>query len=179
MRKSRQRTLLGATVCGVLAMALAVQWWSLAAGQRPPQGEMTVAASAGDGGHASVPDYPAPGRERFASVVERTLFNPERRPGPPGTAGPASGNARATDPEDLRLEAIVFRGERRAALLRPGRQGQPEWVRQHDTFRGWRIDAIHRDRVRMSSGDRAVDLALRPFGSAEGQGSDDGAANDE
>lgn len=178
MKKSRQRTLLAAIVCAVLGVILVAEWWALRPMVRPPTERVEPLGSDNELALADqVPTYSVPQRQRFDNIVKDMLFRPERTPaGAPDQSQQAEANR--TGAENLRVDAILLDGKRRAALLRAPQEGEYLWVNPGQRFRGWTVDEVFADGVRVTRGESAVDISLRPFRDGSDQGSHDAGNNE-
>ena len=93
-------------------------------------------------------------------VVERTLFNPTRRPAPPATA-----TAEAAKPKIQRgqfaLSGTMIVDGTVTAFLREAQGGKSRRVRQGESLNGMVVAEIKADRVRLALGDESEELLLK------------------
>jgi hypothetical protein len=143
-----------------LALLLVLIGWEINWGaevrKRPPPEEAVppkpVAASL-------LPDYTIEGgvaaREE---TVNRTLFNPTRRPAPVALADVAK-------PRMQRglytLTGTTVAGDRSLAFLKELNGGKPRTVKQGDTLNGVLVAEVTPDRVKLALGDESEELVLK------------------
>ncbi len=102
---------------------------------------------------------PMPPIETFDEVVERPLFFRSRRPPDPDAAPPPE--AAPTPKADFVLTGLVIvAGKERLALLQPAGSKTVERVRQGQEIEGWRVVAIHADRVVLKRGETVREIRL-------------------
>lgn len=101
---------------------------------------------------------PMPPIEAFDEVVERPLFFRSRRPPDPDAAPPPEAAAAAKT--DFVLTGLVISGKERLALLRPTGSKIVERVHQGEEIEGWRVEAIHADRVVLKRGETVQEIRL-------------------
>lgn len=94
-----------------------------------------------------------------SETLNRTLFNPTRRPAP-ALAGDGSGSQRFQRGQFL-LVGTAVAGEHNIAFLREVNGGKPHAVRQGDEINGMRVALVTADRIRLTLGDDAEDLMLK------------------
>jgi hypothetical protein len=106
-----------------------------------------------------LPEYQiSGGTAARAETVQRTLFNPTRRPAP----------VLATDPTKSRMQKGQFAltgtmvvGGKNTAFLRENAGGKPRRVIQGETINGLLVAEVKTDRVRLALGDESEELVLR------------------
>jgi general secretion pathway protein N len=152
----------------VLLAGLTLQWL----GWPPP---MPVVESANaPGGNPSVVSSTQPDllarletfdtRDNYASIVERPLFRPDRKPEPlsdepAGTLGPeASVELSAFD-----LSAVLITSETVSAWVRDPTQLKLRRLRIGDDLQGWSVTDIQEDRVLLERQGRQDALVLRDY----------------
>lgn len=101
---------------------------------------------------------PMPPIETFDEVVERPLFFRSRRPPDPDAAPPPE--AAAPPKADFVLTGLIISGTERLALLRPAGSKTVERVHQGAEIEGWRVEAIHADRVVLKRGETVQEIRL-------------------
>lgn len=110
---------------------------------------------------ALLPEYqagvPAPAA---SDVVDRTLFNPTRRPAPPAvvvaeSAKPKMQKGQFALSGTMMIDNIVM------AFLRESQGGKSRRVRQGESLNGMTVVEIKPDRVRLALGDESEDLVLK------------------
>lgn len=106
-----------------------------------------------------LPDYqPFAAGESNRDAVERTLFNPTRRPAPTALAD-------ASKPRIQRgqftLSGTLVADGKATAFLREVNGGKSRRVAQGETVNGMVITEIRPDRVRLTAGDESEDLILK------------------
>lgn len=106
-----------------------------------------------------LPDYlPATSPDAHRDAVERTLFNPTRRPAP-------SAVAEAAKPKMQRgqfaLAGTLLVDGKAVAFLREVNGGKSRRVAQGDSINGLMVSEVRTDRVRLSLGDETEELALK------------------
>src|SRR5512135_1532748 len=92
-------------------------------------------------------------------TVDRTLFNPTRRPAPP--ADQAAGGKGTMQKGLYALTGTSVAGNVATAFLRELKGGKTYAVRQGDRLNGTLISEVRPDRVRLSLGDDHEDLVLK------------------
>ena len=101
---------------------------------------------------------PMPPIETFDEVVERPLFFRSRRPPDPDAAPPPE--APPAPKADFVLTGLVISGKERLALLRPAGSKTVARVHQGEEIEGWRVEAIHADRVVLKRGETVQEIRL-------------------
>ena len=97
--------------------------------------------------------------ERWAGILERPLFHPDRRP---WVEAPAAGIPAAPPAEApaWSLLGTALDGARSSALVRSPTLPRPVLLRRGDSLEGWRVQAILRGRVLLERDGRRFELAL-------------------
>ena len=131
-------------------MLLAAAAWPWLQHAAPP---VRIAASRGA---AEARLAPLPPLAEFAATVERPLFSPTRRPAPGAAAGVAGGGR-------FRLQGVMIAGSARRALIADSTGGKTVDVAEGDSFEGYKVARIERDRVILSapSGETVLELGGR------------------
>ena len=108
---------------------------------------------------ALLPEYKIEGGiESRRETLERTLFNPTRRPAPPQTAAAAK-PAIATGQFVLTGTTVV--DQKATAFLREVNGGRSRRVQQGETINGLLVAEVRADRVKLTAGDAAEELTLK------------------
>jgi hypothetical protein len=153
----------------LLAGVLAYQW---ADWPPPSPSERDVQAASPDGGGVQDPRddllkrlEPLEDHDAYASVIERPLFRPERKPPEPESADeePAP---EPTEPEDLAaldLSAVVITPGLMSAWVRDSKAQELKRVRLGDELAGWAVKDILNDRVVLERQGERNELILRDF----------------
>ncbi len=119
----------------------------------------TIAAPSVVAGETPQNLEPLPPIDSFDEVVERPLFFRGRRPPDPDAAPPPE--AEAAPKADFVLTGLVIvAGKERLALLRPVGSKTVERVHQGQEIEGWRVEAIHADRVVLKKGETVREIRL-------------------
>ncbi|MFD2112795.1 hypothetical protein [Thiorhodococcus fuscus] len=158
----------------LLLAVLALQWKSW-----PPTAPL---AKVGDGSGQSAqpsstgPSQPIPleqlksleDKDTYASVLERPLFRPDRRPLPPEDEAPEQPSTPETVAEldKVDLTAVLISPAVVSAWIRD--PGQPKLVRLRigDEYSGWSVQQIQEDRVLMERQGEEHALILRDYSKA-------------
>lgn len=164
-----------ASLAALLLAVLALQWHGWDASGSPPSAPPANGAMAEAPG--PLPDAadlltPPPPPEEYASVSERPLFLPDRRPPPDAATGaseqPAAESAPADDSEikGLALSAVLITGDTRIAWVRLPREPKlrrlrPE--RPEEWLGGWSVAAIEADRLVLRQGDTERHIPLHDY----------------
>lgn len=108
---------------------------------------------------ALLPEYQPAAAPGSNEVVERTLFNPTRRPAPPTVV------ADTTKPKIQRgqfaLSGTLVVDGKATAYLREVSGGKTRRVSQGETVNGMVVAEIRTDRIRLAMGDESEDLVLK------------------
>jgi hypothetical protein len=111
---------------------------------------------------------PLPPREEYASVIERPLFLPDRRPPPDEPAMPTDDEP----PEDLTeldgmdLSAVVITPSSVSAWVRAPQGRELVRLRLGDDFEGWTVTGIEPERLLLERQGEADELVLRDYQNA-------------
>jgi len=107
---------------------------------------------------AQTPQRPVmPPEEVFTDLVERPLFNPDRRGRPEAPPEPAGTVATGS----FVIVGLAGTGQGRAvAVLRQEETGQQLRVLTGDQVNGWRVERIARGRLEISAGGETRSLAV-------------------
>ena len=124
-----------------------------------PGADKPAAASAQPVPVALLPEYQIEGgAQTRRETVERVLFNPTRRPAPPGqTAGGASQMQKGL----YTLTGTTVVGNVATAFLREVKGGKSHSVRKGDTLDAMLVADVAADHVRLRQGDDVEDLQLK------------------
>jgi hypothetical protein len=121
------------------------------------------AASTDLGGVALEP----PPQEDYASVVERPLFLPERRPPPPEEAEePIAEEAPMTELDGVDLTAVVITPAVVSAWVRAPGENEVKRLRLGDEFDGWTVKTIAPDELVLERQGETNRLSLRDYENA-------------
>jgi len=108
---------------------------------------------------ALLPEYQVEGGlAGRAETVNRTLFNPTRRPAP---AAAGDGGRRQLQRGQFVLTGTAVAGERHIAFLREVAGGKSRVVRQGEQVNGILVADIRADRVKLTLGDDSEELVLK------------------
>lgn len=108
-------------------------------------------------------------REEYASIIERPLFRPDRRPEPPEEASDGVDDEERIPLEALDLSAVLIAPGRASAWVREPSAAQARRVRIGDTLGGWRIQDIHADHIVLERQGETDQLPLRNYTKATTQ----------
>ena len=157
LRSSARGALVWMAPFALLVLLLAWQTdWGRAFARTPPA---ESAAAPAPLAVALLPEYqPAATPEKNKDAVERTLFNPTRRPAPVAVA-------EAVKPKMQRGQftlagTIVVEGKT-TALLKEVSGGKPRRVLQGESINGMTVAQVASDRVTLKMGDESEDLILK------------------
>jgi len=98
------------------------------------------------------------GADSRRETVERTLFNPTRRPAPPQTS---AGAKPAIQPGQFVLTGTTVVDNKAMAFLREVNGGRSRRVQQGETINGMLVAEVRRDRVKLTAGESAEELTLK------------------
>jgi hypothetical protein len=108
---------------------------------------------------AVLPEYSLEGGLAMRSeTVNRTLFNPTRRPAP---VLAAEGGLRRIQPGQFLLVGTAVTGDRKIAFLKEVSGGKARTVRQGDEINGMQVALVAADRVKLTAGDESEELTLK------------------
>jgi hypothetical protein len=109
---------------------------------------------------ALLPEYRIEGGvASLNETVDRTLFNPTRRPAPPATAS-AEGERKMESGQFI-LTGTTIAGDRSIAFLKEVAGGKARTVRKGDKISGMLVAEVLPDRVRFARGDESEELMLK------------------
>jgi hypothetical protein len=107
-----------------------------------------------------LPEYQVEGGvASLNETVDRTLFNPTRRPAPPATAGAEA--ERKLQAGQFILTGTTLAGDRSIAFLKEVAGGKARTVRKGDKINGMIVADVLPDRVRFSQGGDSEELVLK------------------
>ena len=158
-------------LAALLGGVLALEWHGWSAEQALP------AAPAAPGRTGPAGDTPSrelaadalepPPKEDYASVVERPLFLPERRPPPPEEAEePTAEEAPLTELTGVDLTAVVITPAVVSAWVRSPGDDELKRLRLGDDFEGWTVKAIAPDELVLERQGETNRLSLRDYANA-------------
>ena len=108
---------------------------------------------------AVLPEYSLEGGLAVRSeTVNRTLFNPTRRPAP---VLAAEGGLRRIQPGQFVLVGTAVTGDRKIAFLKEVSGGKARTVRQGDEINGMQVALVAQDHVKLTAGDESEELTLK------------------
>lgn len=158
-----------ALTAALLAGVLAYQW----SGWPPPStsdGADGAVGSDGGSGLDSTEDplarlAPPEDREAYASVTERPLFRPQRKPpeAEPDAPEPLAEAQPAVDLVGLDLSAVVITPAVVSAWVRDSKAQELKRVRLGDELEGWAVKDILSDRLVLERQGERNELLLRDF----------------
>ncbi|AFL74777.1 type II secretion system protein N [Thiocystis violascens] len=107
-------------------------------------------------------------RDSYASIVERPLFRPDRKPEPPPEEAPAAASAPGTDLalDTLDLTAVMMTPTSVSAWVKDPSQPKLRRLRLGDEIEGWSVREILEDRVLLERQDEEYALLLRDYSKA-------------
>jgi hypothetical protein len=109
---------------------------------------------------ALLPEYqPSATPDKNKDAVDRTLFNPTRRPAPP-QAVVDTAKPKLQRGQFLLSGTIVVDGKP-TAFLKETNGGKPRRVRQGEVINGMTVAAIAPDRIKLTVGDESEELILK------------------
>ncbi|MFO1322728.1 MAG: hypothetical protein U1F15_01550 [Burkholderiales bacterium] len=140
-------------------LALVILWqvdWGRAFLRSPPP---DVSAAPKPVTLSILPDYqPAASPDVHRDAVERTLFNPTRRPAPSAVAEAAKPRMQRGQ---FTLAGTLQVDGKSVAFLREVNGGKSRRVAQGDSINGLMVSEVRTDRVRLTLGDESEELALK------------------
>lgn len=157
-----------ALVAAVLAAVLAYQWWGWPPAPTPLDSLGTASPDGGGAGEAEDPlarlGTPEP-REAYASVTERPLFRPQRKPpeAEPEAPEQASEAQPAADLAAFDLSAVVITPAIVSAWVRDAKAQELKRLRLGDELEGWAVKDILSDRLVLERQGERNELLLRDF----------------
>jgi hypothetical protein len=109
---------------------------------------------------ALLPEYQVEGGvASLNETVDRTLFNPTRRPAPPATAS-VDGDKKVQSGQFI-LTGTTLAGDRSIAFLKEVAGGKARTVRKGDKINGMLVAEVLPDRVRFTQGGETEELMLK------------------
>lgn len=140
-------------------LAVLIGWeidWGNAVRVRPPPEEPVAPQPVATG---LLPDYViAGGIETHAETVNRTLFNPTRRPAPVALAEAAKPRM---EKGLYTLTGTTVAGDRSLAFLKETKGGKPRTVKKGDTINGVLVAEVTPDRVKLTLADESEEITLK------------------
>ena len=107
-----------------------------------------------------LPEYQVEGGvASLNETVDRTLFNPTRRPAPPATA--SSEGEKKVQSGQFVLTGTTLAGDRSIAFLKEVAGGKARTVRKGDKINGMLVAEVLPDRVRFTQGGESEELMLK------------------
>lgn len=157
LRSSARGALVWIVPFAILALLLGWQTdWGRSFGRTPPA---ETAAAPQPLSLALLPEYtPSASLEKNKDMVDRTLFNPTRRPAPVAMAEAAK--PRMQRGQFTLAGTIVVEGKA-TAFLKEVQGGKPRRVGQGETINGMTVAAVSPDRVKLVLGDESEDILLK------------------
>jgi len=156
-----------ALVTLVLAAVLVLQWKDWPRSVPPVQGQAPVAAPSGaepqPGPLAGL--GPPEGKDTYASVSERPLFRPQRKPEEPLPDEPAADLApeQVTALEGIDLSAVLIAPGLASAWIKDPALPNLKRLRLGDDYGGWQVKDIQADRLVLERQGETNQLILRDF----------------
>jgi len=157
----------------LLVGVLALQWkdWP------PAPSAVGLDLPAGTGGESGAPGDPDPlarltppePRDSYASVTERPLFRPERKPEEPQPEDAADETQPevATSLDGMDVSAVIITPAVVAAWIRDPKAPDLKRLRLGDDLEGWSVKEIQSDRVVLERQGELDELLLRDFTKAQ------------
>jgi len=157
LRSSARSALVWIAPIALLALLLAWQTdWGRAFALTPPA---EVAAEPAPLTIALLPEYqPSATLEKNKDAVDRTLFNPTRRPAPQAMAEVAKPKMQRG--QFLLSGTIVVEGKT-TVFLKEANGGKARRVLQGETINGMTVAQVDPDRVKLTMGDESEELMLK------------------
>jgi general secretion pathway protein N len=154
----------------LLAVILAVQWalWSPEIGAVATDTAQSQAnapaAEAPIGGDLLTRLAAAESKDSYASIIERPLFRPDRKPEPPPEALPKQESAAERQALDtIDLTAVLISPSAVSAWVTDPGKPRPQRLRIGDEFKGWAVREILEDRVVLERQGERNALVLRDY----------------
>lgn len=157
LRSSARAALVWSAPFALLALLLAWQTdWGRAFALTPPA---EPAAAPAPLSVALLPEYqPAATPDKNKDAVDRTLFNPTRRPAPAAIAEVAKPKIQRGQ---FTLAGTIVVDGKTTAFLKETSGGKPRRVGQGEVLNGMTVTAIGADRVKLTMGDETEELFLK------------------
>ncbi len=154
----------------LLGGVLLLQWHGWSADEALPappaaQAQATARAQAADRGLDGVPLEPPP-KEDYATVVERPLFLPERRPPPEEAEEPVVEEEPLTELDGVDLTAVVITPAVVSAWVRSPGVSELKRLRLGDDFEGWTVKTIAPDELVLERQGETNRLSLHDYENA-------------
>ncbi len=156
-------------LAAIVGAVLVLEWmdWPPA----PPTAGLELAGETGVGtGIPAQPDplaqlSPPEPRDTYASVTERPLFRPERKPPDPDTeeAEPEPEPEVASNLDGMDVSAVIITPAVVAAWVRDPKAAKLTHLRPGDELEGWSVMEIQSDRVVLERQGERDELLLRDF----------------
>ena len=160
--------LVAGIIAATLAAVLLLQWlrWPPAPTTAAPDG--TSPAASTDEGQRIADQaarlQPPAERESYASILERPIFRPDRKPLPPDDqpqdTGPSSDR---TARDALDLTAVLITPAQVSAWVADPTKPKPQRWRLGDEVSGWQVREIRGDRVLLERQGETYPLLLRDY----------------
>jgi len=109
---------------------------------------------------------PAPSPDDYASIVERPLFMPDRRPPPDEPEDQEPVPEELADLVGMDLTAVMITPATVSAWVRSAKSQQLVRLRVGDDFEGWSVAGIEPDRLLLERHGQSDELILRDYGNA-------------
>ena len=157
LRSSARSALVWIAPFAVLALLLAWQTdWGRAFARSTPA---ETAAAPAPMSIALLPEYqPAATPEKNKDAVDRTLFNPTRRPAPVAAAAEAKPKMQRGQ---FTLAGTIVVDGKTTAFLKETNGGKPRRVAQGEVINGMTVSSIGADRVKFMLGDESEEVLLK------------------
>lgn len=157
LRSSARGMLVWVVPFAILALLLAWQTdWGQAFGRKPPA-EVTAAPQPLS--LALLPEYtPSATLDKNKDAIERSLFNPTRRPAPVAVAEAAKPKMQRGQ---FTLAGTIVVEGKTTAFLKEVNGGKPRRVAQGETVNGMTVALVGPDRVKLTLGDESEDILLK------------------
>jgi hypothetical protein len=140
-------------------LAVLIGWeigWGNAVRLRPPPAEPIAPQAVTTG---LLPDYViAGGIASHAETVNRTLFNPTRRPAPVAIVEVAKPRIQRGQ---YALTGTTVAGDRALAFLKETNGGKARTVKKGETINGMLVAEVWPDRVKLTLGDESEEISLK------------------
>jgi len=157
LRSSARGALVWIVPFAILALLLGWQTdWGRSLGRAPPAEAAVVPQPLS---LALLPEYtPSATLDKNKDMVERTLFNPTRRPAPVAMAEAAKPRMQRGQ---FTLSGTIVAEGKTTVFLKEVQGGKSRRVAQGETINGMTVAAVGPDRVKLVLGDESEDLMLK------------------
>ena len=157
LRSSARGALVWIAPFALLALLLAWQTdWGRAFARTPPA---ETAAAPAPMSIALLPEYqPAATPDKNKDAVDRTLFNPTRRPAPQAQVAEAKPKIQRGQ---FTLAGTIVVDGKTTAFLKETNGGKPRRVGQGEVINGMTVSSIGADRVKFTLGDESEEVILK------------------